>query len=272
MNKKIIDIGIVIPTLNEGKYIGKLLDKIELELKQAEIDHYTVCVVDGGSQDETLDVIRRFSLKNNKIHLLEHKKRCKGCQRGAASLAGLEWLIQNSSHQIFTDIDADGAQQPDEMVYGASQISVFDFDVAIASKYLFNSQVINRTPFRRFASFFYNLLARLLIESKIRDYSNNYRFYSRRAAECVLQLKPQYTSPVYLLEILVMWIANSYRIIEFPSRYVENTQKQSKVIPLDFVKGLLGTLDIAIKFHLGRYKLNDSSNATSQPISKGDES
>lgn len=46
-------LSIIIPTLNEAKHIGRLIDLIQANAQQGE---YEVLVVDGGSQDETVAI------------------------------------------------------------------------------------------------------------------------------------------------------------------------------------------------------------------------
>ncbi len=47
---------VIIPTLNQGKYIAETLDSI---LRQ-DYPHFEILVMDGGSTDNTLDVLRRY--------------------------------------------------------------------------------------------------------------------------------------------------------------------------------------------------------------------
>lgn len=206
-----LSVGLSMPVLNESSTIKSVLTEIRIELRQID---YTICIMDDGSTDGTLDIINNLS--NDHIKLIQGKKKHYGCQRGRASRLALEWLLANTKHTIFVEIDADGAQRPAELLKGINHIANQDGDIAIASKYLPVSQVIGRTFFRKAVSLVYSMLARMLIGAGIKDYSNSYRFYNRRAAEFLLKFKPGYTSPVYLLEILVCWFANHYKIIEIP--------------------------------------------------------
>jgi dolichol-phosphate mannosyltransferase len=247
-----INVGISIPVLNERDNIKKTIIDIDQELEGID---YTICIVDDGSKDGTLEVISDLIRVNSRIKLLSRVKERYGCQRGAASRLALEWLFANTSSTVFVDLDADGAHSPSELMHGAKQICLLNYDVAIASKYLYGSEVIGRTVTRRFISYFYSMLARLAFDGRIRDYSNGYRFYSRRASETWLRFAPSYTSPVYLLEMLVTWIANDFRIIEIPTVYVERSDGKSGVKFIDLVKGFLGTVNIAMNYRAGHYRV-----------------
>lgn len=246
-----LNIGISMPVFNERDNIERMLTEVAAELNEV---NYTICIVDDGSKDGTLEVIEDFMSRNDRIKLIRGTKKHYGCQRGAASRLALEWLVANTMHTVFVEMDADGAHRPAELINGTRQVVALNYDIAIASKYVYGSEVIGRPLWRRLISLFYNWLARLLIDHRIRDYSNGYRFYTRKAAEFLLDFKPKYTSPVYLLEILVTWMANDFKIIGIPTVYMERNNGRSKVKFVDLIKGLWGTLDIVLKFHSKHYR------------------
>lgn len=241
-----LSLGVSIPVLNDRDGVEQVLRQIGTALDGV---GYTICIVDDGSRDGTVGLIQDLMSRDDRIHLIRRVKARSGCQRGAASRATLEWLVAHTTHSVFVEMDADGAHRPAELLEGARQVALLGYDVAIASKYVDGSRVIGRPLNRRLISRFYCGLARRLLDRRIRDYSNSYRFYSRPAAELLLAFKPTYTSPVYLLEILATWIANDCRIIEIPTVYVERVHGRSKVTCGDLIEGLLGTLDIARRFH-----------------------
>src|SRR5262245_44777903 len=110
-----IDVGLCLPVLNERAALGALFDEIEAVLGG---DRYTICVVDDGSVDGTRDLVEERGRSDRRIVLLKRTKSGPGCRRGGASRAGLEWLLANTSHGFYADIDADGANRPEEIVRG----------------------------------------------------------------------------------------------------------------------------------------------------------
>ena len=251
MKSELLSIGVIVPTFNEEQNIKLLIGRVISELEGI---HYTICIVDDGSRDQTLAIIQTLMVEYPQIHLIQRTKTSAGCQRGGASLCGLKWLLENTPHEVIAEIDADGAHRPEELIKGAKCIGLFEVDVVIASKYMYTSRVIGRTLSRRLISLFYSALARLLFDNRIRDYSNSFRFYSRKAAEHILQSKPRYTSPIYLLEILATLIASRFQVFEVPTQYVERNQGKSKVKWIDLIKGFFGMLDIAVRFRLNNIK------------------
>lgn len=89
-------ISIIIPTLNEEKFLPKLLDSLGAQTNK----NFEVIVVDGSSKDKTIEVAKKFS----GVKIIVSKKASLPLQRnlGAKHAAG-EWLIF---------LDADGVIFP----------------------------------------------------------------------------------------------------------------------------------------------------------------
>lgn len=91
---------IVIPTLNEEKFLPNLLESISQQTEK----NFEVVVVDGKSRDKTVAVARSFAKKIPKLKVIVSTKASLPLQRnvGAAETHG-EWIVF---------IDADGILQP----------------------------------------------------------------------------------------------------------------------------------------------------------------
>lgn len=73
-------ISVIIPSYNQGKYIGDTLRSLELQHDSG----LEIIVMDGGSTDETLDVIKRYS------HIISYWQSCKDGGQSAAINAGFK--------------------------------------------------------------------------------------------------------------------------------------------------------------------------------------
>ena len=250
-------VGLCMPVLNERLNIETILGEIVSELSQHD---FTICVVDDGSTDGTAEFVRDLVGRDQRIVLIERQRRGTRCARGGATRAGLKWLLENTDHAVFVDIDADGAQHPSELRGGICQVLEHRFDVAIASKYVNGSRVVGRPLVRRLVSHLYSAAMRALVDSSIRDYSNSYRFYGRPAAESLLEFEPRYEGPIYLLEMMLHWIARDFRIVEVPTQYQERTEGTSKVIPMDMFAGLWGALRLAAGFRIAKWRWEGSGS------------
>lgn len=256
-------VAICIPTYNECENIENHLNKIRHVLASTQ---HTICIVDDGSTDGTLEIVKNYASIHEGIILLERKKSGPGCQRGAATRAGLERLFSDSEHEIFVDLDADGSQRPEELLHGISLIQSGACDVAIASKYIPGAVVRHRPILRNIGSRLYNTLLRSLMQPTILDYSNSYRFYSREAAACILKFVPRYTTPVYLIEMMAIWLSNGFRVVEFPTVYEPRAGGQSKVVLSDVIRGFSGALAVALRYRSGHYVVPGSVGRRDQTL------
>src|SRR4051812_40821951 len=87
-----------IPILNEIVLIERLLTRVTAALSGYD---YVVLIVDDGSTDGTLDVVRAAAARSDgRIALLERRKTRMGCQRGAALLGGLKWGLEYGEFDV----------------------------------------------------------------------------------------------------------------------------------------------------------------------------
>lgn len=249
---------IVLPTLNEARNIVRLLERIEEELRHVP---YQVCVVDDGSRDGTVDLVRGHaeSRARGHIHLIERKKTSHGSQRGIAVWTGLQRGLQTTDADVFVEMDADLSHRPEELITGVHAVrppSVAGAprraDVAIASKYLAGSASVDRPLSRRALSRGANFMVRLLVSRSIRDFSNGYRFYSRAAVEAICRNPIRYGSPIYLTEALARALEAELSIAEFPSTYLGRAEGLSKLRLIDLAKASVAVVDIACRLHWSR--------------------
>jgi dolichol-phosphate mannosyltransferase len=254
-----------IPVLNEIELIERLLDRVTGVLTDWD---YVLLLVDDGSTDGTLEYIKkRTAQSSGRIALLQRTKLYKGCQRGGALLAGMKWGLRRGPFDVFIELDGDLSHVPEEMPCAIEMISSDRGDVAIVSKYLPESRISGRSAARTFVSLVCNLAVRTVLRWGIHDYSNGFRLYNRRAAETAAQYRFRYGSPIYLTEIMAMWLASGMRVVEVPGHYVGRFQGVSKVLLRDYVKACIGVLEVGLRYHFtGFEKLADAAR---QPAGEG---
>ena len=242
------DVCILLPVLNEIDNIAKLIIGIRAALQGRD---YVICVVDDGSRDGTAEFIKRAMEKSDhRLHLIQRKKTMRGSQRGSALYVAMMWALYETNCRILVEMDGDLSHRPEELPVGLEIIDSGAADVLIASKYLPGAKVTNR-PFGRLAvSFGCNMAVRALISSHIRDYSNGYRFYTREAARRIADTNIVYASPIYLTEVMAIWIGQKLRIAEFPSHYVGRNEGLSKLRIIDIVKAGFAIFEVAMRLHI----------------------
>lgn len=242
------DICILLPVLNEIDNIDGLILGIRAALQGRD---YLICLVDDGSHDGTAEFIKRAMEKpGHRLHLVQRKKTMRGSQRGSALHVALMWALNETNCRIFVEMDGDFSHRPEELPVGLGMIDSGTADVIIASKYLPGAKVTNR-PFGRLAlSICCNMAVRALISTHIRDYSNGYRFYTREAARRIADTNVVYASPIYLTEVMAIWLSHKLRIGEFPSHYVGRNEGLSKLRIIDIVKACFAIFEVATRLHI----------------------
>lgn len=231
---------IILPILNEQDFVDELIGRLRKTLSPYS---YKLLFIDDGSKDLTIEKIKAASAYGD-IDLIARTKSIRGCARGKALIDGLRYAMEKySSAHTFIEMDTDGAHAPEEITKGLELLAL-GADVVIGSKYLDESLVANRGIARTFISWANARLFSLLLGNNLTDYSNGYRFYNRRSAAIAAAHHYKFDTPIYLGEVLAVWIKNSLQVREYPSVYNERTRGQSKVIWSDVWEGVTGIIHI----------------------------
>ena len=160
-------------------------------------------------------------------------------------------------------MDGDLSHRPEELRDGIKLLTEAGCDIAIASKYVPGSAVINRPWGRLMVSKICSYAVRSLLSKKVRDYSNGYRFYTRDAAKLAARHAYRYGSPIYLSEILALWMHSGLRVGEFKTVYVGRNEGISKLRITDLMKAGVAIFEIAGRYHFGGFEPIDYSAGSS---------
>jgi dolichol-phosphate mannosyltransferase len=237
-----------IPILNEIEIIDKLLARVTAALRGYD---FLVLIVDDGSTDGTLERVQAAVAANPAhVGLLHRRKTRIGCQRGAALLAGLKWGVEHGGFDVYVEMDGDLSHLPEDMPSGIDAVLSGAGDVVIASKYVPGSVTTGRSFGRTAVSVICNIAVRAVIDRRLRDFSNGFRFYSRVAAELIPQYEIRYGSPIYLSEAMAIWMTHGLRVVEIPGHYVGRAEGLSKVRLNDYIKAAIGVLEIGWRYRV----------------------
>src|SRR4029077_903335 len=192
-------LSLVLPALNEGEN----LDRVLPELKKALValgPTFEIIVVDGGSSDNTQEVVRKHAVRMV-------SQRLPGF--GGAYRAGFE---QARGEYIIT-LDADGSHDPAFLkdLWAARTRG----DVVVASRYV-EGGAAEMPVTRRVMSRILNITFGRGLSLPVRDLSSGYRLY--RSA-ILRELERKATDFDVLEEILIRALAAGYRVHEVPFRY-----------------------------------------------------
>ncbi|OGD66827.1 hypothetical protein A3F08_00410 [Candidatus Berkelbacteria bacterium RIFCSPHIGHO2_12_FULL_36_9] len=198
-------LSIIIPAYNEEKNICATVSKLLKDMEKIERD-FEIIVVSDGSNDNTCN--RAKSLKNQHLKVFEYQPN-KG--KGYA----LTYGVKKSNGEIVTFLDAGGDFDTQHIDKFIKLMEVFDADIVIGSK-RHPASKINYPAKRRFYSYLYHVMIRILFNLNIKDTQTGLKVFKREVLEKILPraLVKQYA---FDLELLVIAKCLGYnRIFEAP--------------------------------------------------------
>lgn len=169
------NIAVIIPTYNARNTIIPLIEKILWKIPNS-----FIIIVDDSSPDKTGQLVRKHFLKNKRVRLIVRMSKS---GRGSAVLQGFQEALRNRSIRYCIEMDADLCHDPS---FISALVDATDTaDVVVGSRYLPESKNINWKVHRRIFSSFVSTLLRLTLRVPIRDYTNGFRCYTRKALESI---------------------------------------------------------------------------------------
>ena len=213
-------IGIVIPAYNEKENIIKLIKAIRRKI------YCIIIVVDDSTNFETQKLILKNKIKN-----LKYFNRGKKSGRGSAVLFGFKKLIQTQKNiDCLIEMDADLSHSPNELLRNIKFFFKNSSDLLIGSRYIKDSQILNWPLSRRILSKLSNVLAKFLLGVPVNDYTNGFRFYSKRAAKTIISKCNNTGGGFIILSeiILILWL-KGFKISEIKSIFKNRTRGESSV-------------------------------------------
>jgi len=229
--KKVV---IVIPTYNECKPIQGLLSTIFRLLPEVR-----VIVVDDNSPDKTAEKVKSLLVKYKHLHLISRKG--KG-GRGSAVMTGFKHAFKHFKPDIYIEMDADFSHEPKEIknIISLSKENA----VVLASRYLKGSKIINWPIKRHLASRISNLLVRLVLKLPLRDNTNGYRCYQRKAIKILLGHQFINQGYMVLSESAYLLYQKGFKLVEIPSVFVSKYMEKSNATIKEFLTAFSGLLKI----------------------------
>lgn len=220
-------LSIVIPTYNEEKNIRQSLAKVFDYLDEKEFNS-EVIVVDDGSSDGTVAIVKEFFGDRDALKLIENPHKGKGytVRTGVLSSRG--------DYVLFSD--ADLATPIEEVERFLMWLKEQDFDVAIASREGFGAKRVDEPYYRHVLGRGFNFLVQTLALSGIEDSQCGFKMFTRKAADDIFErlrvygedapeLKHPYLG-AFDVEVLYLARKMGYKIKEVPVtwKYVESTR------------------------------------------------
>jgi len=217
-----MQMSVIIPALNEGSNLKLLLPRLHKVVSGLALHPYEIIVVDGGSTDDTKQVVQ--SLGDRVIDQAEPGY-------GGALKAG----FQAAQGDYILTLDADLSHNPDfiEQMWDA----VHQAEVVVASRYVPGGSA--RMPLvRRVLSVILNRFFTTGLSLPLNDISSGFRLY--RAA-VIKDLQLDSSDFDVLEEILIRCYAEGWMIKEVPFDYLPRREGDSHISLLRFGMAYLRT-------------------------------
>jgi len=244
MNEKLT---IVIPAFNEAKKIEATVNEVT-EYLSGKGYSYELIIVDDGSEDDTLDIIKRYKSinSNGNIKILEN-----------VSNKGKGYAVRNGIMQATGDyilfMDADNSTRIFEIERVLPSFKE-GFDIVIGSRRLKNvpgNIVISQPSYRHVLGEIYIYISRLFFKISVRDYNCGFKIFKNNVAKKIFS-KQMMDDWSFDLETLFLVEKYCFKIKEVPVNWKH--YKGSKVRPvLDGIKSFISILMIKANDMAGKY-------------------
>lgn len=193
---------------------------------------YELTIVDDNSSDNSAEICKQLSRKNNRI-------RCLSYHNGPSRRENLARSFKDARGDIIAFMDADLSV---DLVYLKRLFDEIEkgADISMGSRYAKGSY-IKRTFLRKFVSYFYNLAIRLYFNSYVLDHQCGFKAFKK---DVILELvndmgydKKFIRGWLWDAEMLIRAQRKSYKIMEFPIKWKHgqksefNFKRELKLIP-----------------------------------------
>jgi dolichol-phosphate mannosyltransferase len=248
---------VVLPSYNERDNIWLLIEAllgVDSEL--------SVCVVDDSSPDGTSALvekaIRDHQEARGRVHLIARGKKD---GRGGAVREGFAWGVNsNRGFHAFVEMDCDFSHLPSAVPEGLALLRG-GADVVIGARYP-DGTIIGWPPYRRIFSFCANMLARVLIDRSVADYTNGFRFYSAPAVRFLLTQSQSHRGYIYLSESLSQLLNAGFTVASFPIVFKNRERGVSNTTISEVLSALKGIVTISLRHHFpGRRRSHSDASS-----------
>jgi len=231
-DKKKMDVSIIIPAYNEEKRLGTTLEKIHNYFKDKGIN-FEIIVVDDGSRDGTVNLVKNFSIEHPEVRLRCHLKN-KG--KGAAVKTGV--LTTEGDVILFTDADL---STPIEEFGKLKKAIDSGYDIAIGSRGVQGAKVkIKQNLLRRLIGIAGSYLIRLILTDRFSDTQCGFKMFKSDCGKALFQ-EQKISGFAFDIEILYKAIKKNYKVKEIPVEWLNSPESRVSVIkdPIRVFRDLL---------------------------------
>jgi dolichyl-phosphate beta-glucosyltransferase len=198
---------IVIPAYDEGARIGASIQSVLSYVAQQGWDA-EVIVVNDGSRDKTVDIVREYLATTPALRLLENPG-----NRGKGYSVRNGMLHARGEILLFSDADLSSPIEEAAKLFTAIAEGA---DIAIGSRWLQSDLQTQRQPlYRQLFGRIFNLMLRLTLGLKFKDTQCGFKAFKRAAAQAIFPLQ-QVERWGFDPELLYLANKFGFRVAEVP--------------------------------------------------------
>ncbi|HOL22600.1 MAG TPA: glycosyltransferase family 2 protein, partial [bacterium] len=198
-----MDISIVIPAYNEENRLGTTIEKVYTYFKKTGMP-FEIIVVDDGSKDGTVNIVKNFAIDHPEVKLRCHLKN-KG--KGAAVKTGV--LAAEGDIILFTDADL---STPIEEFEKLKQAIENGYDIAIGSRGVLGAKVkIKQNLLRRMIGIIGSYIIRIFVTNRFADTQCGFKMFKKTCGKDLFMTQ-KVSGFAFDVEMLYKAVRKRYRI------------------------------------------------------------
>jgi dolichol-phosphate mannosyltransferase len=218
--RKVTDVSVIMPTLNEAGNIVSLIQSTVDVIQKTGIDEIEIIVVDDDSPDRTWEIASRIICPPAHIEIIRRME-----DHGLT--ASLSEGIAAAKHAVIVWMDCDFSHPPEripQMLYMLDQ----GFDVVVNSRYVVGGGEDRSGEWgamQMFLSLSLNWFTRFFLDATFADYTSGF-VAARREVLREIQLRGDYGE--YFVDFIFRALQKKYRICELPYKAMPRRSGESK--------------------------------------------
>lgn len=236
-------LSVIIPAYNEEKRISKTLLAVDEYLARQNYD-YEIIVIDDGSKDNTVSVVKNLAKIVRNLRLIENKE-----NKGKGGVTAQGMLLAKGQYRLF--MDADNATAVDHFEKMLPHFRS-GFDIVIGSRAVEGAKIAVHQPFyKELFGKAGNLVIQAAAVPGIWDTQCGFKAFTARAAEEIFK---QLTITRWGFDVEVLALARflDFKIKEIPVYWINDPL--SHVTLKAYVRVFFDTFKVRWNLIIGRYK------------------
>lgn len=215
---------VIVPTYNEIKNIGKIIESI-----LAYVPYANILVIDDNSEDGTGKYVEDIAQTDTRVKVIHRPKKL---GLGSAYILGFKYAIKENYDYVF-EMDADFSHNPRDITRFLEEIESCDsqnpVDLVIGSRYLNQISIVNWPLSRLLLSYFANFYARIITGVPVRDLTSGFKCYRLRVIKGIPLDRISSDGYGFQIETLFWAYYKKFKLREIPIVFTDRLEGSSKM-------------------------------------------